>query len=161
MSNGICVRCGNSVWIRSMGSQIRPGQRQSILAILVSLIACGAVSSTTINLIAGVSSAAGDVALALSCYATLVFGFHLMQGLHLRRPATVRRWQALGLLCVTALSAWIVSLLHGKPLLRNIAAFAPGCFVAGLILGPWRGLLPRSGPSDRTRHAKEERNNDE
>jgi hypothetical protein len=107
-----------------------------------------------------VSSAAGDLALALSCYATLVFGFHITRGLALQRPATVRRWQALALLSVMVLSAWIVALPHGKPLLRNIAAFAPGCLVAGLILAPWRGLLSRSGLSNKTKNATgEEKNN--
>ncbi len=139
--NGICRRRGNWVWIISMGIEFRAEQRQHILAVLVSLIACTAVTSE--NLIFGVSSLAGNLTLMLSFWAIFAFGLHLT-GLRLERPATVRRWQALALLCVTVLSAWVLVPQHGKPLFRDVAAFAPGCVLAGLLFGPWRGLLPAS-----------------
>jgi uncharacterized membrane-anchored protein len=124
-----------------MGTEIRAEQRQAIMAILVSLIACMAVSASTTNLISGVSSAAGTLTFAASFYAMLVFILHL-RGLEFQRPATVRRGQALVVLCVTALSGWVLVLSHAKPLIRTAAAFAPGCLLLGLIVGPWRGLMP-------------------
>ena len=96
-----------------MSTEIRAEQRQAILAILVSLIACVAVSSE--NLIFGVSAVAGNLTLALSFWAIFAFSLHLT-GLRLERPARVRRWQALVVLCVTALSAWGLVLQHAKPL---------------------------------------------
>ena len=138
---GICRIFGNWVCIISMGTEIRAEQRQAILAILVSLVACVAVSSE--NLIFGVSAAAGNVTLALSFWAIFAFSLHLT-GLRLERSPRVRRWQALVVLCVTALSAWGLVLPHAKPLVRTVAAFAPGCLLAGLLFGPWRGLLPAS-----------------
>lgn len=116
VSNGICIPCGNSVWIRSMGAQVRPEQRQAIVATVVSLIACFVITSP--ELIWGVSSVAGVLTSGLSCYALLIFGFHLLNGMELVRPATVRRWQALVLLLVAALSAWILAFLHVPSLSR-------------------------------------------
>jgi hypothetical protein len=124
-----------------MSTEMRGEQRQAILAILVSLIACTAVSSE--SMIFGVSAVAGNLTLALSFWAIFAFSLHLI-GLRLERPARVSRWQALVVLCVTALTAWGLVLPHAKPLVRSIAAFAPGCLLAGLLFGPWRGLLPAS-----------------
>jgi hypothetical protein len=124
-----------------MSTEMRGEQRQAILAILVSLIACTAVSSE--SLIFGVSAVAGDLTLALSFWAIFAFSLHLT-GLRLERPAKVRRWQALVVLCVTALTAWDLVLPYAKPLVRSVAAFAPGCLLAGLLFGPWHGLLPAS-----------------
>ena len=143
MAIGICRIFGNWVCIISMGTEIRTEHWQAIVAILVSLIACMAVSASTTNLISGVSSAAGTLTFAASFYAMLVFILHL-RGLEFQRPPTVRRWQALGVLCVTALSAWVLVLSHAKPFIRTAAAFAPGCLLVGLIVGPWRGLMPLS-----------------
>ena len=139
MANGICTISGNWVCIRCMSTEIRGEQRQAILAILVSLIACVAVSSE--DLIFGVSAVAGNLTLALSFWAIFAFSLNLV-GLRLERPAKVRRWQALVVLCVTTLSAWGLLLPHVKPLAQSVAAFAPGCLLAGLLFGPWRGLLP-------------------
>lgn len=125
-----------------MGTQVRPQQRQAIVAILVSLIACMAVSASTANLISGVSSLAGTLTFAASFYAMLLFIFRL-RGVEFVRPATVGRWQALIVLCVTALSAWVLLLSHAKPFIRTAVAFTPGCVLLALILGPWRGLMPR------------------
>ena len=141
---GICMRCGNSVCIKSMGAQIRAEQRQAILAILVSLVACGVLSGAEANLIDRASPVAGNLTFALAVYAILIFLMHLSLGLALERPAIVRRWQALILLSVTALSAWVLVFLHANPFARSVAAFAPGCLLAVLILGPWHGLLPAS-----------------
>jgi hypothetical protein len=124
-----------------MNTEMRGEQRQAILAILVSLIACTAVSSE--SLIFGVSAVAGNLTLALSSWAIFAFSLHLT-GLRLEWPARVRRWQALVVLVVTALSAWGLVLPHAKPLVRCVAVFAPGCLLAGLLFGPWRGLLPAS-----------------
>jgi peptidoglycan/LPS O-acetylase OafA/YrhL len=124
-----------------MGTEIRAEQRQAIVAILVSLMACMAVSASTTNLISGVSSAAGTLTFGASFCAMLVFILHL-RGLEFQRPATVRRWQALVVLCVTALSAWVLVLSHAKPFIRTAAAFVPGCLLVGLIVGPWHGLMP-------------------
>ena len=143
MAIGICRVFGNWVCVISMGTEIRAEQRQAIMAILVSLIACMAVSASTTNLISGASSAAGTLTFAASFYAMLVFILHL-RGLEFQRPATVRRWQALVVLCVTALSAWVLVLSHAKPFIRAAAAFAPVCLLVGLIVGPWRGLMPLS-----------------
>lgn len=121
--------------MKSMGAQIRAEQRQAIVAILVSLIACMAVSASTTNLISGVSSVAGTLTFAASFYAMLLFMLHL-GGVEFVRPATVRRWQALVVLCVTALSAWVLVFLHARPFVQGVAAFVPGCLLAVLILGP-------------------------
>ncbi|MBV9083247.1 MAG: hypothetical protein JOZ62_11255 [Acidobacteriaceae bacterium] len=141
-----------------MSTETRAEQRQAILAILVSLVACVAVSSE--NLIFGVSAAAGNVTLALSFWAIFAFSLHLT-GLRLERSPRVRRWQALVVLCVTALSAWGLVLPHAKPLVRTVAAFAPGCLLAGLLFGPWRGLLPASKAAREKRVVKEKKNLDE
>jgi hypothetical protein len=124
-----------------MNTEIRGEQRQAILAILVSLIACTAVSSE--SLIFGVSAVAGNLTLALSFWAIFAFGLHLT-GLRLERPAKVRRRQALVMMCVTALTAWGLVLPYTKPLVRSVAAFAPGCLLTGLLFGLWHGLLPAS-----------------
>ena len=126
-----------------MGNKIHPEQRQAVVAILVSLVPCMAVSASTTNLISGASSFAGTLTFAASFYAMLLFILHL-RGLEFERPAAVRRWQALVVLCVTTLSAWGLLLPHVKPLAQSVAAFAPGCLLAGLLFGPWRGLLPAS-----------------
>ena len=143
VASGICIHCGNSVCMKSMGTEIRAERRQAIVAILVSLVACMAVSASTANLISGVSSAAGTLTFAASFYVMLVFILHV-RGLEFQRPATVRRWQALVVLCVTALSAWVLVLSHAKPFIRTATAFAPGCLLVGLIVGPWHGLMPVS-----------------
>jgi hypothetical protein len=124
-----------------MSTEMCGEQRQAILAILVSLIACTAVSSE--SLIFGVSAVAGNLTLALSFWAIFAFSLHLT-GLRLERPAKVRCWQALVVLCVTALTAWGLVLPYPKPLVRSVAAFAPGCLLTGLLFGPWHGLLPAS-----------------
>ena len=142
-----------------MGAQIRPEQRQAILAILVSLIACFVVTSP--NLIWGVSSVAGVLTSGLACYALLIFGFHLMNGMELERPPTVRRWQALVLLLVAILSAWILAFLHVRSFVQAVAAFAPACLLTGLILGPWRGLMPVSRSARERKIVKEEKKSDE
>jgi hypothetical protein len=121
------------------------------------LVACVAVSSE--NLIFGVSAVAGNLTLALSFWAIFAFALHLT-GLMLERPATVRRWQALALLCVTVLSAWVLVPPHGKPFSRGVAAFAPGCLLAGLIFGPWRGLLPASKATREKQVGKEEKSDE-
>jgi uncharacterized membrane-anchored protein len=126
-----------------MGTEVRAEQRQAILAILVSLIACMAVSASTTNLISGVSSVAGTLTFAASFYAMLLFVLHL-RGVEFVRPATVRRWQALIVVCVTALSAWVLLLSHAKPFIQTAVAFTPGCVLLALILGPWHGLMPVS-----------------
>ena len=126
-----------------MGNKIHPEQRQAVVAILVSLVACMAVSASTTNLISGVSSFAGTLTFAASFYAMLLFILHL-RGLEFERPAAIRRWQALVVLCVAAFSAWVLVLSHAKPLVRTATAFAPGCLLVGLIMGPWRGLMPVS-----------------
>src|SRR5579884_3970970 len=118
---GICIRCGNSVCIKSMGAQIRPEQRQAILAVLVSLIACMCVSASTTNLISGVSAVAGTLTFAASFYAMLLFILHV-RGLEFERPAAVRRWQALVVLCVAALAAWVLVLSHAKAPVRTAIA---------------------------------------
>ena len=120
---------------------MRGEQRQAVLAILVSLIACTAVSSE--SLIFGVSAVAGNVTLALAFWAIFAFSLYLT-GLRLERPAKVRRWQAIVVLCVTALTAWGLVLPYAKPLVRSVAAFAPGCLLTGLLFRPWHGLLPAS-----------------
>ena len=109
---------------------MRREQQQAILAILLSLIACTAVSSE--SLIFGVSAVAGNLTLALSFWALFAFSLHLT-GLRLERPARVRRRQALVVLFVTALSAWVLVLPHAKLLVRSVAAFAPGCLLAGML----------------------------
>jgi hypothetical protein len=124
-----------------MSTEMGGEQRQAILAILVSLIACTAVSSE--SMIFCVSAVTGNLTLALSFWAIFAFSLHLT-GLRLERPAKVRRWQALVVLCVTALTAWGLVRPHAKPLVRSVAAFAPACLLAGLLFGPWRGLLPAS-----------------
>ena len=126
-------------------------ERPTIVAVIVSLFVCGAVSGTTANTLAGVSAAAGDLTLMLSFYALIVFGLHLIQGLALARPAAVRRWNALILLGITAVSCWMVVLGPVNQTLKTAAAFAPACVLTGLIFGPWRGLRPASGrpPKDR------------
>ncbi len=116
-------------------------QRQAVLAILVSLIACTAVSSE--SLIFGVSAVAGNLTLALSFWAIFAFILHLT-GLRLERPPKVRRWQALVVLCVTALTTWGLVLPYAKPFVRSVAAFAPGCLLTGFLFGPWHGLVPAS-----------------
>ncbi|MBV9085834.1 MAG: hypothetical protein JOZ62_24430 [Acidobacteriaceae bacterium] len=102
-----------------MGTEIRAEQRQAILAILVSLVACVAVSSDN-----------------------LIFG-HLT-GLRLERPPTVRRWQALVVLCVTALSAWGLVFRMRSRLSGGLRHLLRNPILAGLLFGPWRGLLPAS-----------------
>jgi hypothetical protein len=121
-------------------TEMRGEQRQAILAILVSLIACTAVSSE--SLIFGVSAVAGNLTLALCFWAIFAFSLHLT-GLRLERPAKVRRWQALVVLCVTALTAWVWR-FRMRNRLSGVSAFAPGCLLTGLIFGPWHGLLPAS-----------------
>ncbi|MFL6446723.1 MAG: hypothetical protein ACJ746_03420 [Bryobacteraceae bacterium] len=102
-----------------MSTEIRGEQRRAILGILASLIACVAVSSE--NLIFGLSAMTGNLTLALSFWAIFAFSLHLT-GLRLERPATVRCWQAIVVLCVTALSAWGLMLPH---------AIAPKCLLSG------------------------------
>ena len=126
-----------------MSAEIRGEQRQAVVAVLVSLIACMAVSASTTNLISGVSSVAGTLTFAASFYALLLFVLHL-RGVEFVRPATVRRWQALFVLCVAALAAWVLLLSHAKPFIRTAVAFTPGCVLVALILGPWHGLMPVS-----------------
>jgi peptidoglycan/LPS O-acetylase OafA/YrhL len=126
-----------------MSAEIRGEQRQAVVAVLVSLIACMAVSASTTNLISDVSSVAGTLTFAASFYAMLLFVLHL-RGVEFVRPATVRRWQALIVLCVTALSAWVLLLSHTKPFIRTAMAFTPCCVLLALILGPWHGLMPVS-----------------
>ena len=144
MTIGICRIFGNWVCIRCMSTEVRAEQRQAILAILVSLVVCGVLSGAEANLIDRASPVAGNVTVGLAVYAILIFFMHLSLGLVLERPATVRRWQALLLLSVTALSAWGLVFLHANPFARSIAAVAPGSLLAVLILGPWHGLLPAS-----------------
>jgi hypothetical protein len=127
-----------------MSTEIRGEQRQAIAAVLVSLVVCGVSSGAEANLIDRASPVAGNLTFALAVYAILIFVMHLSLGLALERPATVRRWQALILLSVTALSAWVLVFLHARPFARSVAALAPGCLLAVLVLGPWHGLLPAS-----------------
>ncbi|HZQ54049.1 MAG TPA: hypothetical protein VFB14_17740 [Bryobacteraceae bacterium] len=134
-------------------SSLSAEQRKSILVMLVSLSACFVIASP--NLIWGVSSVAGVLTSGLSCYALLLFVLHL-KGLELQWPATIRRWQALVLLCVAALSAWVLVFLHANPFAQKVAAFAPACSLAGLILGPWRGLMPVSKTTREKQRPKEE-----
>lgn len=108
-----------------MSTETRGEQRQVILAILVSLIACTAISSE--SLIFGVSTVADNLTVALSFWAIFAFSLHLT-GLRLERPAKLRRWQALLVLCVAALTAWVLVLPYAKPLVRSVAAFVPGFF---------------------------------
>ena len=127
-----------------MGAQIRPEQRQVILAILVSLVVCGVLSGAEANLIDRASPVAGNFTFALAVYAILIFVTHLFLGLALERPANVRRGQALILLSAAVLSAWVLVFLHAQPFIRTAAAFTPGCVLLALILGPWHGLMPVS-----------------
>ena len=126
-------------------------ERSTLVAVIVSLFVCGAVSGTTADALAGVSAVAGDLTLMLSFYALIVFGLHLIQGLALARPAAIRRWNALVLLGITAVSCWMVVLGPANQALKTTAALAPACVLIGLIFGPWRGLRPASGrpPKDR------------
>ena len=126
-----------------MGTEVRAEQRQAILAILVSLIACMAVSASTTNLITDVSSVAGTLTFAASFYAMLLFVLHL-RGVEFVRPATVRRWQALVVLCVTALSAWGLVFRMRSRLSGGLRHLLRNPILAGLLFGPWRGLLPAS-----------------
>lgn len=128
-------------------------QRQAILAVIVALIACVAVSSP--YLISGVSPVVGDLTLGLSFYALLAFCLHL-RGLTFERTPSVRRWQALALLGVTAAAAWALVFPHAMPLLRTVAAVSPGCLIALFVAGPWRGLLPASKATRDKSLSKEE-----
>jgi hypothetical protein len=142
-----------------MGAQVRPEQRQAIVAIVVSLIACFVITSP--ELIWGVSSVVGVLTSALSCYAILIFGSLLLNVMELVRPPTVRRWQALVLLLMASLSAWILAFLHVPAFVQILAAFAPACLLAGLILGPWHGLMPVSRSAREGDVGKEEKKSDE
>lgn len=144
VASDICGTFGSWICIRCMSTEIRVEQRQAILAILVSLVVCGVLSGAEANLIDRASPVAGNLTFAFAVYAILIFVMHLFLGLALERPPTVRRWQALTLLSVTALSAWVLVFLHAKWFARSVAAFAPGCLLAVLILWPWHGLLPVS-----------------
>jgi hypothetical protein len=137
-------------------SSLSVEQRKAILVILVSLIACFVIASP--NLIWDVSSVAGVLTSGLSSYALLLFVLHL-KGLQLQWPAAIRRSQALALLCVAALSAWVLVFLHANPFVQKVAAFAPACSLAALILGPWRGLMPVSTTTREKRGPKEEEEN--
>jgi hypothetical protein len=103
-------------------SSLSAEQRKAILVMLVSLSACFVIASP--NLIWGVSSMAGVLTSGLSCYALLLFVLHL-KGLELQWPATIRRWQAVVLLCVGALSAWFWSFCTRTPFAQKVAALLP------------------------------------
>lgn len=122
-------------------------QRYPIIAVMLALTACFAASTDAARMISGVSRLAGTITLMLSFYALVMFFLYSRQDLLLIRPAVVRLWQALLLVCVTAATSWIVVSQVSSPQ-QMVAAFCPFCVLTGLVAGPWHGLLPASRASD-------------
>ena len=112
---------------------------------MVALGASFAAGTDTAGTIASVSAVAGTLTLALSFYSLLVFYLRLTtEGFPLLRPAVVRFWHAVALVCVTAAATWIVVLPHVAPSIQTVAAFCPVGVLVALMAGPWHGLLPDS-----------------
>jgi hypothetical protein len=119
-------------------------QQHRVIGVMISLAASLVAGTEAAGTIAGVSGMAGLLTLALSFYALMLFYLHLAENLPLIRPAVVRFWHAVVLVCVTAAANWIVVLPHVAKSTQTVAAFWPLCVVAALIAGPWHGLLPDS-----------------
>lgn len=74
---------------------------------MVALTACFAASTDAAGTLAGISGVEGSLTLALSFYALMMFFTQLTAELVLIRPAVVRFWHAVVLVCVTAAVTWI------------------------------------------------------
>lgn len=133
-----------------------------MVGVMVSLVLCLAASGAASRTIAGASGVAASITTALSFYALFVFWLNLTQGLRLARPILVRFWHAIVVVCISAASSWIMMLPHVAHSIKTVTAFCASCLLAGLIAGPWHGLLPVSRPEQTAAGVgKQGRSNDE